>query len=60
VAKPQPKWRRLLSLLYRRFLNLLGGKILMRFEYSHSADLEIGDTAGWETCATSFLPLGNL
>jgi hypothetical protein len=41
-------YRRLLSLLYRRFPNL---------QVVHScatADLEIGDTAGLETCGTVY------
>jgi hypothetical protein len=40
-------WRRLPSLLYRGFLNPLTPRRI-----GHFADLEVGDTAGLEACAT--------
>src|SRR5437868_4268821 len=45
-------WRRPPSLLCRRFPNR---QPLMLFD---AADLEVGDTAGLETCATSFVTGG--
>ena len=36
---------------------LRGWKVPMRWNVSRAADLEIGDTAGLETCATTWRPL---
>jgi hypothetical protein len=46
-------WRRLPSLLPRGFPNRSRYAQLARPAYEPSADWEIGDTAGWETCGTS-------
>ncbi len=45
-------WRRLPSLLYRRFPNLQDLKARSTWTFPTPADLEVGDTAGLETCAT--------
>src|SRR4029077_13598939 len=42
------RYRRFPNLLYRRFPNLR-----VPMPSRHSADLEVGDTAGLETCATT-------
>ena len=61
VLEPrQPAWlyRRLPSLLYRRFPNLRAVERPDAHPDSTAADLEIGDTAGLETCATGFIACG--